>query len=51
MSGFILVNSALSYRSMEAGIEFLSGIFRPRTPTALMQGWLIFNFSERGKKS
>lgn len=36
MSGSNLVNSALSYRSMEIGFEFvLGGIFRPGTPSVL----------------
>jgi len=51
MSGSVLVNSALSYRSMAIGIEFLPcGIFRPGTPSLLMEGQLIFHFSEMGKK-
>lgn len=50
-SGSILVNSALSYRTMQLGIELLlCGIFRPGTPSVLMQGQLIFHFSEVGKK-
>lgn len=48
ISGSILV---LTYRGMEIGIAFLlCGTFRPGTPSVLMQGWLIFHFSDTEKK-
>lgn len=47
VSGSVRVNSALSDRSTEIGTELLlCGISRSGAPSFLMQGWLIFHFSE-----